>query len=111
MTGDETLKNTLLERIACLGWNMFHHWMPLPVRGKEITHRYGWTALHSSCNPCSGQGRETLPLYTIPPDAVLRIEFHSTAMNDVACLMPGVKRLDGRVIEYQADDMPCCSKQ
>lgn len=34
----------------------------------------------------------------------LKIEFHSTSMADMACLMPYVKRLDGKTIEYNTDD-------
>jgi len=44
------------------------------------------------------------PLFTFDTPLTLRIEFHSTAMTDQACLMPHVKRLDGRVIEYSDPD-------
>jgi D-amino peptidase len=44
------------------------------------------------------------PLYKISSPITLRIEFHSTAMADAACLMPYVKRLDGRTVEYINDD-------
>lgn len=45
-----------------------------------------------------------LPLYRFDAPITLKIEFHSTAMTDQACLMPHVKRLDGRVIEYSDPD-------
>ncbi len=44
------------------------------------------------------------PLYTFTPPIKLKIDFISTSMADVACLMPGVKRLDGRTIEFKEDD-------
>ena len=43
-------------------------------------------------------------LYTFKSPITLKIEFHSTAMTDVACLMPHTKRLDGRTVEYCDDD-------
>lgn len=46
----------------------------------------------------------TFPLYTFVSPITLKIEFHSTAMTDVACLMPYVKRLDGRTVEYVNND-------
>ncbi len=45
-----------------------------------------------------------LPLYSFPAPITLKIEFHSTAMADVACLMPYVKRLDGRSVEFTDSD-------
>lgn len=44
------------------------------------------------------------PLYRFESPQTLRIEFHSTSMADMACLMPRVKRLDGKTIEYREDD-------
>jgi D-amino peptidase len=40
--------------------------------------------------------------YAAPLD--LKIEFHSTAMADMACLMPKVQRLDGKTVSYQEED-------
>lgn len=34
----------------------------------------------------------------------LKIEFHSTSMADMACMMPYTKRLDGKSVEYVDDD-------
>ncbi len=48
--------------------------------------------------------RQNIPLYTFNKPITLKIEFHSTAMADVACLMPYTKRLDGRTVEYTDDD-------
>jgi D-amino peptidase len=44
------------------------------------------------------------PLYKFQPPISLKIEFASTSMADVACLMPHVTRLDGRTIEFREDD-------
>ncbi len=44
------------------------------------------------------------PLYKFEPPITLKIEFISTSMADVACLMPHVKRLDGRTIEYAENE-------
>lgn len=56
-----------------------------------------------------GQTRQALsktdlPLYTFNAPITLKIEFKSTAMADVACLMPYAKRLDGRTVEYSDSD-------
>ncbi|MDP2173763.1 MAG: M55 family metallopeptidase [Candidatus Cloacimonadaceae bacterium] len=48
--------------------------------------------------------RQAIPLYSFSAPVKLNIEFHSTAMTDVACLMPYVKRLDGRNIEFVEDN-------
>jgi D-amino peptidase len=48
--------------------------------------------------------KQNIPLYTFSKPITLKIEFHSTAMADVACLMPYTKRLDGRTVEYIDDD-------
>jgi D-amino peptidase len=46
-----------------------------------------------------------LQLYCFEPKAItLQIEFHSTSMADVVCLMPSVKRLDGKTIQFIHDD-------
>jgi len=36
----------------------------------------------------------------------LRLEFHYSDMGDRAALLPGARRLDGRTIEFSAEDMP-----
>lgn len=48
--------------------------------------------------------KEEYPLYTFTAPITLRIEFISTSMADVACLMPDVKRLDGKTVEYVNGD-------
>jgi D-aminopeptidase len=36
----------------------------------------------------------------------LRIEFVGSQMGDMASLLPGAVRLDGRTIEFESPDMP-----
>lgn len=48
--------------------------------------------------------KKSIPLYTFNQPITLKIEFHSTAMSDVACLMPYAKRLDGRTVEFTDSD-------
>jgi D-amino peptidase len=105
VTGDETLKNTLLEQ-DCMPWVEYVATKDAVAKFAAKNYSQVWVdrLTLEAVTRVLDKDAKTLPLYTIPPDAVLRIEFHSTAMTDVACLMPGVKRLDGRVIEYQADD-------
>lgn len=45
-----------------------------------------------------------IPLYKFDAPIKLIIEFQTTVMADVAALIPGVKRLDGRTIEFINDD-------
>jgi D-amino peptidase len=44
------------------------------------------------------------PIYTINPPVNLQIEFHSTSMADMACLMPEVKRIDGKTVTFTHED-------
>ncbi len=52
----------------------------------------------------SAMGKPDLPIFTFDPPIELRIELHSTAMADQACLMPDVRRLDGKTISYSHND-------
>lgn len=52
----------------------------------------------------SSLAKSDIPLYAFDNPITLKIEFHSTAMADVACLMPHTKRLDGRTVEYTDSD-------
>lgn len=45
-----------------------------------------------------------LEVFKFEGTTTLKIEFQTTAMADVASLMPGTKRLDGRTIEFKHDD-------
>jgi D-amino peptidase len=51
----------------------------------------------------SGNGPKPIPV-TRP--VIIRIEFVTSQMGDMAGLLPGAKRLDGRTIEFEAPDMP-----
>jgi D-amino peptidase len=48
--------------------------------------------------------KKQLPLYRFESPIELKLEFHSTAMADVACLMPDTKRIDGKTISYSHAD-------
>jgi D-amino peptidase len=45
-----------------------------------------------------------VPLFAFEAPITLRIEFQSTSMADLACLMPYTKRVDGRTVEYTDND-------
>ncbi len=49
-------------------------------------------------------GKKDLPVFTFEAPIELKLELHSTAMADVACLMPDVQRLDGKTISYSHND-------
>lgn len=51
------------------------------------------------------EGQGPKPIELAGP-VTIRIEFVSSQMGDMACLLPGATRLDGRLIEFQAPDMP-----
>ncbi len=105
VTGDESLKRALLAP-AALPWVEYVATKDAVAKfaarnySQALVDRLTLESVHRvlDLDPAS------VPRYTFPPDSLLHIEFHSTAMTDVACLMPGVKRLDGRNIEYQAGD-------
>lgn len=50
-------------------------------------------------------GQAPAPLQVGTP-VVIRIEFANSQMGDMAALLPGAVRLDGRIIEFGAPDMP-----
>ena len=45
-----------------------------------------------------------IPVYKFDSPVKLKIEFANVAMADAACLMPYVKRISGRIIEFTHDD-------
>jgi D-amino peptidase len=51
----------------------------------------------------------TMPFIVSPP-ITLRVVFHRAAHVDVAELVPGSQRVDGRTIEWTGDDMPTVYK-
>lgn len=48
--------------------------------------------------------------FVVPPPITLRITFLRTMHADMATLMPGSRRLDGRTVEWTGDDMPTVYK-
>jgi len=105
VTGDEALKRTLMEP-RNLPWVEYVATKDAIAKfaarnySRQLVDRLTKEAVTRALD----KDAASIPRYTFPPDALLQIEFHSTAMTDVACLMPGVKRIDGRNIEYRATD-------
>ncbi len=48
--------------------------------------------------------------FIVPPPITLRVVFHRAAHVDMAELVPGSQRVDGRTIEWTGDDMPTVYK-
>jgi len=51
-----------------------------------------------------GEKMDKLKVFKFEGITTLKIEFQTTAMADVASLMPGTNRLDGRTIEFKHED-------
>ncbi len=63
-------------------------------------------ALVNAVNTVFSKDISQYKVFTFATPVHLQIEFHSTAMADMACLMPGTKRIDGKTIEYVNEDYP-----
>jgi D-amino peptidase len=50
------------------------------------------------------------PPFVVPPPITLRVVFHRATHVDMAELVPGSRRVDGRTIEWVGDDMPAVYK-
>lgn len=48
----------------------------------------------------------TVPPLTVPAPITLRVVFLSALHADMALLVPGARRIDGRTVEWTGDDMP-----
>jgi D-amino peptidase len=48
--------------------------------------------------------------FVVPPPVTLRVVFHRAAHVDVAELIPGSRRVDGRTVEWTGDDVPTVYK-
>ncbi len=64
------------------------------------------SALQKATHKVLSKPAREYKLFQFDPPITLEIEFHSTAMADMACLMPGTKRVDGKTISYANDDYP-----
>jgi D-amino peptidase len=101
ISGDKTLASEVLTE-AAMPWVHFittkeaiakfaaKNYSSIRVREKTVE------AVQKALN----QEKTEYPLFKFKTPVALQIEFLSTSMADVACLMPHVKRLDGRTIEY-----------
>lgn len=103
VTGDETLGNELA---TSLPWLAF-----VPTKkavGKFAAKNYSRVSVDLTTKQAVDKvlhlAKQDIPIYSFEPPITLKIEFHSTAMTDQACLMPHVKRLDGRTVEYVEND-------
>lgn len=105
VSGDTTLQSELMAPDA-LPWVSY---VPTKTAVAKFAAR-SFSALtveesvREAVNEALSADKETYPLYRMDAPITLRIEFHSTAMTDQACLMPHVKRLDGRTVEYSDPD-------
>jgi D-amino peptidase len=105
MTGDKALSEEILTDKA-MPWVNFvttkeavakfaaKNYSSIIVREKTIE------AVQKALN----SDKSDFPLFTFASPITLKIEFLSTSMADVACLMPHVKRLDGRTVEFIESD-------
>jgi D-amino peptidase len=50
--------------------------------------------------------RLSIPPFVVPPPITLRIAFQRALEADMAELLPGSRRIDGRTVEWTGDDMP-----
>ncbi len=60
--------------------------------------------LNTAVNSVFSRDKNSFGHFTFDTPIKLKIEFHSTSMAEMACLMPYVKRLDGKTVEYVNDD-------
>jgi len=103
VTGDETLKQELQKTMP---------WVEYVATKKAISKfsakNYALGLIDSLVNEAVENALQKdvadVPLYTFKAPVTLRIEFNSSSMADQANLMPHTKRLDGRTVEYTADD-------
>jgi D-amino peptidase len=50
--------------------------------------------------------RRQVPPFFVPPPVTLRVSFHVPAQADMATLVPGTRRVDGRTVEWSGEDVP-----
>lgn len=105
ITGDKTLAEEILTEVA-MPWVNF-------VVTKEAIAKFAaknYSAVQvtnktiEAVQKALAKEKSEYPLYKFEPPIMLKIEFASTSMADVACLMPYVKRIDGRTIEFEEDN-------
>jgi D-amino peptidase len=103
--GDKALEKELMEENS-MPWVKY-------VCTKEALSRYS-----AKLKPIGQVRKETIdtvkevldsdinnfPIYKFKSPVTLKIEFQTTAMADVATLMPGTKRIDGRTLEFTHED-------
>lgn len=103
VTGDETLKQELSVAMP---------WLQFVATKKAISkfaaRNYSQISVDAhtreAVSHALAKSKTDLQVYSFSAPLTLKIEFNSTAMADQACLLPYSQRLDGRTIQYQADD-------
>lgn len=103
VSGDETLKQELASPLP---------WLQFIATKKAVAKfsakNYSRPAVDALTRQAVANAlardRADIPLYTFEAPITLKIEFNHTSMADQAALMPYTKRLDGRTVEFVADD-------
>lgn len=103
VTGDEALKAELAETMPWVDFvatkkaiSKFSAKNYSPLLIDEMVQEAVENALQKD--------KEEVPLYVFEPPVALRIEFNSTSKADQASRVPYTKRLDGRTVEFSAED-------
>lgn len=103
VTGDETLKTELS---APMPW--LEYVATKQAVAKFSAKNYSRLAVDERTRAAVlnalSKSPDSLPLYRFEDPITLKIEFNHSSMADQAALMPYTKRLDGRTLEFTADD-------
>jgi len=103
VTGDETLKTELS---APMPW--LEYVATKQAVAKFSAKNYSRLAVEERTRAAVlnalSKSPDSLPLYRFEAPITLKIEFNHSSMADQAALMPYTKRLDGRTLEFTADD-------
>ena len=103
VSGDETLKGELSQPLP---------WLEFVATKKAVAKfsakNHSRLAVDELLRQAVGKAlakdKSAVPLYRFDAPITLKIEFNHTSMADQAALMPYSKRLDGRTLEFTADD-------
>jgi D-amino peptidase len=103
VTGDEALRKELE---APMPWLDFVATKQATAKFAARNYSQGKLCARTKAAVVSALQREKgqVPLFGFEAPITLRIEFQSTSMADLACLMPYAKRVDGRTVEYTDND-------
>ncbi len=103
VSGDEALKTELADPMPWLEFVATKQ-----AVAKFSAKNYSRLAVDGLLRQAVGKAlakdKAAVPLYRFEAPITLKIEFNHTSMADQAALMPYTKRLDGRTLEFTADD-------